>query len=329
MNLNKNNIDNVLELLAQEYEVYVPGTKGDIKRYIPWQKGCADLEGDNTVLPPKDILFPKTEKMYSYKIGDPNVITELSEVPKRAIVGIRACDVHSIECMDKVFIQEGYTDTFYSNRRNAGLLVAISCPHASDNCFCDSMGLDPNNAPGADIMMTDGGDYYTVAANTEKGKAVLDSWKAFLEEGETAKSDTKCTLKADYREDLPKQLVANFKNDEIWNRYSKACLGCGTCSFICPTCYCFDVNLDKNGKEGTEFRCWDSCMFSDYNRIAGGINARPTKKERLRNRFLHKLSYFRERYDTCLCAGCGRCISKCPSHIDIAEFINYASEVCR
>ena len=329
MNLKKTNIDAVLELLAKTYEVYVPGVKSKIAQFIPWEPGAAVPEGANTTMPPKDILFPKTEKMYAYKLADPTSITELGEAPKRAVFGIRPCDVHSIECMDKVFLQEGYTDSFYANRRANSCLIAVSCPQASDNCFCEAMGLDPNNAPGADIMLTDGGDFYTAKAYTEKGEAILEEWKEFLEDGEEAKSDVHCSLKPDYREDLPKQLVENFKNDEIWNRYSKACLGCGTCSFVCPTCYCFDINLDKGTSEGTEFRCWDSCMFSDYNLIAGGINARPTKKERLRNRFLHKLAYFLERYDTNLCAGCGRCISKCPSHIDIAEFIDYASEVCR
>ena len=29
-----------------------------------------------------------------------------------------------------------------------------------------------------------------------------------------------------------------------------------------------------------------------------------------------------------MCVGCGRCISKCPAHLDIAEFIDSAAEVC-
>ena len=77
----------------------------------------------------------------------------------------------------------------------------------------------------------------------------------------------------------------------------------------------------------TAYRCWDSCVFSDYNQNAGGHNARPTKLERLRNRYLHKLSYFNERHGMNLCVGCGRCIGKCPAHLDITEFIDAAAEV--
>jgi ferredoxin len=64
-------------------------------------------------------------------------------------------------------------------------------------------------------------------------------------------------------------------------------------------------------------------MFSDYSRMAGGHNPRPTKKERLRNRYLHKLAYFDERYGKTLCVGCGRCISKCPASLDITEVIEW------
>ena len=62
-------------------------------------------------------------------------------------------------------------------------------------------------------------------------------------------------------------------------------------------------------------------MFDEYMLMAGGHNPRPTKKERVRNRFLHKLEYFYENYQMMLCTGCGRCLQKCPMNIDIVKFI--------
>ena len=116
-------------------------------------------------------------------------------------------------------------------------------------------------------------------------------------------------------------------DNPIWEEVTRPCIGCATCTYVCPTCYCFDINSENRGNEGVSFRCWDSCMFTDYTLMAGGHNPRPTKKERLRNRYMHKLSYFVDRHGTSLCVGCGRCILKCPAHLDIAEFIDKAAEV--
>ena len=127
-------------------------------------------------------------------------------------------------------------------------------------------------------------------------------------------------------QDLSTKLKGMFEHP-IWDEVSKPCMGCGTCTYVCPTCYCFDIGSDNHGAEGTKFRCWDSCMFSDYARMAGGHDPRPSKKERVRNRYMHKLSYFNERYGTTLCVGCGRCVSKCPSGMDITDFINKVQEV--
>lgn len=328
MRFDKKDLKKVLSILAENRELYVPGEVRGIRQFKVWEGEEPELDGGNTAMPPKDILFPMTEKMYAYHAGADMSIVEHMEAPDRVIFGIRPCDVHSIECMDSVFIREGYTDTFYARKREKTLIVAISCPGAGENCFCESMGVDPNAAPGADIFLADGGDCYVVQANTDKGEAELKKWGGLLTEGGEAKGDTHCTLKPAMSEELSKRLVGLFDDSDFWEQFTSPCLCCGTCSYVCPTCYCFDINQTSVGSEGVAFRCWDSCMFSDYNLNAGGHNARPTKKERLRNRYLHKLAYFHERHGMELCVGCGRCVGKCPAHLDITEFIDKAAEVC-
>ncbi|MCL1828313.1 MAG: 4Fe-4S dicluster domain-containing protein [Oscillospiraceae bacterium] len=326
MHLNKKDLEKALSALAAEMEVFVPGTVDDVRRFVLWEGGAPDLGGANTELPPKDILFPETEKMYAYRLGENLSYSELGEAPKRVVFGIRPCDMQSIARMDSVFIKEGEEDSFYASRRANCVTVALSCPESGENCFCEAMGTDPNAAPGADVFLTDAGDSYMVTANGDKGKSVTELWKGLLTDGKEVKGNTHNTLKPNVPKDMPEKLLSIFEQD-IWSKVSKPCLGCGTCTFVCPTCYCFDINIDSTGNEGVTFRCWDSCMFTDYNRIAGGINERPTKKERLRNRYMHKLSYYNQRYGAMLCVGCGRCITKCPAHLDIAEFINKAAEV--
>ena len=328
MLLDKKNLKEALRLLSEQGEVYIPGEVSGVSRFVLWQSGAEELPEDyvNTQLPPKDILFPNTEKMYAYKTGD-GEITGAEQSKKQVIFGIRPCDMRAIECMDKVFLEKSYTDSFYSDKREKSVLIAIGCTVPCKTCFCDSMGLDLSSAPAADMLIFDKGEAYEVSPQTDKGQAVADLWSGLLTKAKTAKTaKAKCELKAKMGDKLPEKLAAMFEHP-IWDEAGRACIGCGTCTYVCPTCYCFDIGLDNRGSEGVAFRCWDSCMFSDYTAMAGGHNPRPTKKERVRNRYMHKLSYFNERYGMTLCVGCGRCVDKCPSNMDITEFIDIAAEV--
>ena len=326
MKLAKEKLHQALDILAKEADLLVPMDVDGVTKFAPWgSKGKLALDIVNTVLPPKDALFPQTEKMYSYKISDQGTkITEINNFNQQIIFGIRSCDVNSIECMDKVFLTKGYVDNFYARKRENLTIISIGCNKTAPTCFCDSMGVDPNHAAIADLQLTELADAYLVKAQTEKGEAILAAWKPLLGQGEGNPEKTACELKADIS-GLPEKLMKMF-DSPIWDEVYKPCLGCGTCTYLCPTCYCFDINAENCGKEGIELRCWDSCMFSEYTQMAGGHNPRPSKKERLRNRFLHKLAYFNDRYGQNLCIGCGRCIAKCPVHIDITSFIAKAKE---
>ena len=111
-----------------------------------------------------------------------------------------------------------------------------------------------------------------------------------------------------------------------WAGLSEACLGCGTCTFVCPTCQCYDIRDFNTGHGIQRFRCWDSCMYSDFTRMAHG-NPRLTQLERFRQRFMHKLVYFPSNNDGEYgCVGCGRCLSKCPISMNIVKVIKTLGE---
>lgn len=327
MLLKKNKINDALELIAALGNLYVPGEENGVNKFVSWEKGAdVNLEGLNTKLPPKDMLFPNTEKMYSYNMGKEQRIEEIVSSPVQIIMGIKPCDVRSIECMDKVFLEKGFVDNFYSRKRDNLTIISMGCTESGETCFCESMGLNPNLASGADLMMNDFKDSYFLEALTEKGEKIISAISDLLEEGGSREEKTHCSFSTNMTEDFPEKLKGMFDH-EIWDEVANACVGCATCTYVCPTCYCFDIGSDNHGAEGTKFRCWDSCMFSDYARMAGGHDPRPSKKERVRNRYMHKLSYYNERYGMNLCVGCGRCVGSCPSSMDITDFINKAQEV--
>lgn len=324
--LPKAKLDALLTHLSREAVVYVPKTVAGVSKFAPYvSQDPMCLDETNTLLPPKDLLFPQCQKMYHYGVGPDNemFVDPLIESGDQVLFGLRPCDMRSIECLDDVFLTKGYTDNFYEEKRAKLLTVALACTQVKETCFCESMGLSPNDAPTADVMMHDCGDAYSVVAYTDKGAQALAQWDNFLEEGTQESAQVHCSLSVD-ASNIQAQMDSLFGNDEFWDSLSIKCLNCGTCTYLCPTCYCFDIDQENKGKEGVRFRCWDSCMFSEYTAMAGGHNPRPEKKDRVRNRFMHKLSYFEDRYGKKLCVGCGRCVEKCPVALDITVLIDKA-----
>jgi ferredoxin len=128
--------------------------------------------------------------------------------------------------------------------------------------------------------------------------------------------------------DIQNKLEKIFEHG-IWENFSKACIGCGICTYLCPTCHCFDIHDESTIKRGGRIRVWDSCMYPEFTLQASGYNPRPTRKNRLRNRIYHKFYSFPCNNDLIACTGCGRCINMCPVNIDIIEIINQAREVSK
>ena len=111
-----------------------------------------------------------------------------------------------------------------------------------------------------------------------------------------------------------------------WVKYTDICQGCGLCTFICPTCHCFEFkDVDENGSV-CRYRNWDSCMFPKFTVHASGHNPRASIKERYRQRVLHKYSYIPKNFGYVSCTGCGRCIRSCPAGVNIRSIVEGITE---
>jgi len=326
--INKSQIEELIQALAAEGQVFVPQELNGNTKYAPWQKGVQVILDKNVLLSPKDILFPQTEAMYSY-VAD-NLNTAITEVAvaaeKQVIFGIKPCDVKSVRLMDLVFLTKGFEDTFYKTKKDNTLLVSVGCAKAEPTCFCTSMDVNPQVEEGADLALIDMGEEYGVEAKTEAGSQLLAKINSLLKDSTGQLIETTgFQIVFDGIEGVPEKLKGMFEHP-IWDEICLKCISCGACTYLCPTCHCFDIQTKKIGKEGYSYRCWDSCMFSDYALMAGGHDVRPSKKERVRQRFMHKLRYFPERYNELMCVGCGRCLAKCPVNVDITRIIGQIKE---
>jgi len=117
---------------------------------------------------------------------------------------------------------------------------------------------------------------------------------------------------------IKEKSIMELYGADFWDDAAFACINCGTCTYVCPTCWCFDIQDETRGKSGVRIKAWDSCMYPLFTIHTTGHNPRETKVQRVRQRFMHKLKYYMDKYeDGIMCVGCGRCVRSCPVNIDI------------
>ena len=316
--------------IAKNAELYLPVDQTDgSAAYKKWQGSEEWSNALNTVRSPKDFFFPQTEDLMKFKTEGKTIEVEdiRTESEDFVVFGVRACDVKSFDSLDRVFLTEP-RDSFYANRRNHGTIVSLACTRPVETCFCKTFGIDPAT-PAGDVSAWKTETEIFFEANTEKGKALLDTLSNLTEEcDDFVVSEQKTAINAVMNKlplkDLNTDAFGGGKTSELfnspeWDELSSTCLGCGTCTFVCPTCQCYDIKDFNTGNGVVRFRCWDSCMYSDFTKMAHGNN-RLTQKERFRQRFMHKLVYYPENNDGLFsCVGCGRCLAKCPISMNIVK----------
>ncbi len=333
-------LDEFFAAVAGKLKLYIPVDTAGGAQFQQWRAGAKMSDALNTTRSAKDFFFPQTENLMEFKTEGKKI--EIIDVRREnedfAIFGVRACDVRSFDVLDRAFLSEP-ADTYYQNRREHGVIFSLACSKPAETCFCGTFGIDPAN-PKGDIVCYKTDDAIYMEAKTEKGANLMDSVSDIVAEDEGGDGESAVNAQKEIISERMKKLplaslstdkfggdkTAKFFDDPAWKSLSESCLGCGTCTFVCPTCQCYDIKDFNAGNGIKRFRCWDSCMYSEFTKMSAG-QPRLTQLERFRQRFMHKLVYYPANNDGMFsCVGCGRCLSKCPIQMNIVKVMKNLGE---
>ncbi len=333
LEMKKDDLANLIEKLRKWGELHGPIKKGRFHSFERFNSiDEIDLNYTRTMIPPKKYFMKPREVIMRVNLRKGYELLE--EDPKRIVLfGLHSCDINAIKIMDSIYIDE-FPDPYYAERRKNTFIVGINCI-PDEECFCKSMGTD-YAYDGFDLFLHDIEDAYIVRVGTGRGLELIrgldlkkpdkDSLKRLADFERKRSSMFKKELLSSHLPDIADSL----HDSEAWKEYIDRCLGCGSCTLVCPTCRCYDVSecVDLSMESGIRMRRWDSCFLRSHALVAGGLNFRPTRADRFVHRYNCKSAINRVT-NLPYCVGCGRCTVFCPAEIDHVEVLNSVWGVVR
>lgn len=284
------------------------------------------LDYANFTLPPKREFFPRSEVIAAH--GPDGMVETPPSDQSVVLFGIRPCDAMSLAFLDKVFVDEKFADPYYRRRRQRAVIISLACRNPAPTCFCTSVHGSPAGQRGADILAVDIGEALVLESVTEAGAAFLTEHADIVGKPTSAQVQARDAQVAGADKTVPPlpmaQAAAKLRacqDSPQWEAISQACLGCGVCTYLCPTCHCFGLYDEKVGGHSRRIRAQDACAFPQFTLEASGHNPRTRQGMRMRQRVMHKFSYAVDNFGDIFCVGCGRCIIHCPANLDIRETV--------
>jgi len=307
--LKKEDLNKFIQFLKRKFDVIGP-VKRDLYRYEILNDELPVY--NHTTYSAKKFFLPPVETLYIY---EKNKINAKIKVKPR-VMFIHRCDANALLIIDNLYLKD-HKDPYYKKRRKNTILIDWPCI-PDKNCFCKSMDL----VDYFDLRFIDNGKRYFVEYHSKKGKSLINNlFKPTKDKGKY--KQPKCKKKIHTSKGTC-SIYVKGNTKKLWEKYADMCLSCSACTVVCPTCSCFDIKdiYDFDLKIGKRQRAWSSCQVWDYTRVAGGYIFRKDREKRVKQRILCKLSYMYDIFGRARCVGCGRCISSCPTDIDIVEIAN-------
>ena len=321
----QSDLDRFLERLRALGTVYVPvmDETGEVVLTEASRVPTVVLDYANVHQSPKAFFFPQNQTLLHFRDGREEEPSPPSEGTV-FLFGVRPCDARALLALDDLVLSGDLRDPYYADLRARTVVVALGCTRPLSSCFCTAVGGGPGDGAGADVLAVGLEADLLLTAQTPRGEEVVssvadlltDASPAALEQAEKLLQETEDQM-ATPRVENSAERLRDAWDSPLWEAVGRRCLGCGTCSFLCPTCHCFDVSDEVRGGRGRRVRTWDCCAYPLFTLHASGHNPRPTPTERWRQRMMHKFRYAVENYDRLFCVGCGRCVRNCPVGIDV------------
>ncbi len=310
------------------HRVVAPVPSGPDTEYVEWTGGPLALGQGLPRLSPKGTWFPRSEPVLRFRReGLEWVVSEQPrEFPSVVVLGARPCDAAGPEIQKALFGWD-FQDPFFQERRQKVAFVVVGCSGAVDKaCFCTSVNQDPAGQGVGDVLLTalpDG--RYAAEAITPRGGELLGLAQAGPAvpdaEVQGQREKARASMPPRFTPEKVRLALHQRFEDPLWERSSRGCISCGTCTFSCPTCHCFDMQDEMTANDGVRQKNWDGCMFPLFTLHTSGHNPRSERAARWRQRVSHKFRYYPDKFGQVLCTGCGRCLRLCPGGLDLIDVL--------
>lgn len=336
--LSKPDLINWLNKLSGEFVIFGPATKKRGETVFEKINDAASIDFNycTTMASPRKFIYPSRQDLLDIDRSNKQSKAIVTDRIKKIIAGIRPCDMHAISVLDMTFYNSG--DFYYRKLREETVTIVLNCNMACSKQypsyilrgFCASMRTGPflRIKEGYDIQLTKMGINYLVEFGSERGKKLAQkaenlneaAKKEFDKKAELEKTALTTFTKFLEIEGLPELLSRNWEHPVYGRTADSRCLNCTNCTMVCPTCYCYNIedSTSFDLEDTVRSRHWDSCQELNFAKVHGG-NFRSSRQARLRQFVTHKLATWLEQYGCFGCIGCGRCMTWCPTHIDLTE----------
>jgi len=321
--MNKNKFKQFVDYLLKNNQVYAP--QYNVEGYLHLNKLAKPEDLYLGTELPLDswkwfMLLPY-QKMFDYKGLE--FKESLPKIKNQILLGVSILDLQALTLLNEVFAK----DVYYEEIKKRTLVIGTSfLPEENFYEYFAKFEEDKLEHLQFDIFLAKQKYDYKIYTGSEDGQRLLDKFNF--------KDYQHIEYAGPIREEgLDAQMVAvkdgmqNYHDQKIWDDLGKRCMQCGKCTIACPVCFCFRM-FDQSSLEketGSKNRCWDSCFYNDFSKVAGASPVAP--KHFLLNTTAQKIYFWYEHhfvrtpatYSLPGCVGCGRCTRTCPADIDIFQ----------